>query len=321
VISIQSAGESWLASVSLARSKKTHLTYSTAFTYFMKSLIRHGINPADKVKDISAKSVIQLSDDLKVLAPTTEKLYLGAVRGFYKFLLSEEWAPINMAKIDAVITQRSRRPGVRVPLFAAPEIKLVLTRLDAMPISRDPEIKLRDLRDKALIITLAHTGLRIHEACNLTRGGLDMNEGQALVIGKGNKQSIVRFTGKSLKSIKAYLTARAPLDGGTGKPLSVLPIFARHDAGAGRKIKPITTQTGREIVKATISKLLSADEMKRITPHSFRHYFVTEILRVTHNLKLAQSLARHENIEMTQRYAHLSDDELDKGFHDVFETK
>jgi hypothetical protein len=42
-------------------------------------------------------------------------------------------------------------------------------------------------------------------------------------------------------------------------------------------------------------------------------------LRGSGNLKMAQELARHKNIAVTQRYAHLSDDELDKGYWDVFE--
>jgi site-specific recombinase XerC len=56
-------------------------------------------------------------------------------------------------------------------------------------------------------------------------------------------------------------------------------------------------------------------------PHSFRYYFVTTILRASGNLKLAQELARHSNIQITQRYAHLSDDELDKGYYEIFEGK
>ena len=39
------------------------------------------------------------------------------------------------------------------------------------------------------------------------------------------------------------------------------------------------------------------------------------------NLKLAQELARHRNIAVTQRYAHLSSDELDQGYYDVFDSK
>jgi site-specific recombinase XerD len=226
-----------------------------------------------------------------------------------------------MAKVESLITQRARRPGKRYPQFAAVEIEQVLERIETMPITKEPNQRLRDLRDRALILTLADTGLRIHEACNLTRGDVDMNEGQALIVGKGNKQAMIRFSSRSLKAIKAYFRERATLDGGTGKPLSVLPIFARHDAGAGRKVKPITTETGRAIVKERVKQLLSGEEMKRITPHSFRHYFVTAILKSSGNLKLAQELARHSSIEMTQRYAHLSNEELDRGYYDVFEKE
>lgn len=48
---------------------------------------------------------------------------------------------------------------------------------------------------------------------------------------------------------------------------------------------------------------------------------VATILHATGNLKLAQVLARHSNIQGTQRYAHLSDDELDKGYYGIFEKK
>jgi integrase len=68
-----------------------------------------------------------------------------------------------------------------------------------------------------------------------------------------------------------------------------------------------------------VRSILGDQAAGRITPHSFRHYFVTTVLRGSGNLKLAQALARHRNIQVTQRYAHLTDDELDRGFHDVFE--
>jgi site-specific recombinase XerD len=48
---------------------------------------------------------------------------------------------------------------------------------------------------------------------------------------------------------------------------------------------------------------------------------VTTVLRGSGgNLKLAQELARHRSIAVTQRYAHLSDDELDRGYHEIFES-
>ena len=103
--------------------------------------------------------------------------------------------------------------------------------------------------------------------------------------------------------------------------MTALPLFARHDKGAGKKIKPITTTTGRNIVTERVKQILGESATGKITPHSFRHYFVTTVLRGSGNLKLAQELARHANIQVTQRYAHLSDDELDKGYYNIFERK
>ena len=70
-----------------------------------------------------------------------------------------------------------------------------------------------------------------------------------------------------------------------------------------------------------VVEALGASAEGTITPHSFRHYFVTVVLRASGNLKLAQELARHQSITVTQRYAHLSDDELDKGYYNIFESR
>ena len=103
--------------------------------------------------------------------------------------------------------------------------------------------------------------------------------------------------------------------------VGALPLFARHDKGAGKKIKTITTASGRNIVKNWVRQTLGDKAVGTITPHSFRHYFVTTVLRASGNLKLAQELARHSNIQVTQRYAHLSNDELDKGYYEIFEKE
>lgn len=83
----------------------------------------------------------------------------------------------------------------------------------------------------------------------------------------------------------------------------------------------MTTTTGRNIVTQWVQALLGKDAVGSITPHSFRHYFVTRVLQSSGNLKLAQELARHVNIQVTTRYAHLSDDELDKGYYQILNRK
>jgi integrase len=137
-----------------------------------------------------------------------------------------------------------------------------------------------------------------------------------------DRQAVVRFSQRSLAALKDYLSARAALDGASGRPLASLPLFARHDRGAGKKVKSITPTTGRNIVARHVREAAGESAAGAITPHSFRHYFVTTVLRGSGgNLKLAQELARHRNIAVTQRYAHLSDEELDQSYWEIFDEK
>lgn len=320
----------YLDIVKLARSEHTARTYSNALRIFQQVLLQNNLDPnASPADSIKEDAIAWLAHYLKDRAPSTERLYLQAATGFYEFLAAERLADVNLPRVRSLIRQRARRPGIRLPQFPANDIERVLafisdtTNISLLSASEQDKANehLRAMRDRAFLLTLADTGLRVHEACKLRRGDVDWNEGRAVIIGKGDKQAVIRFSTRSMKALKDYLALRAGPDGGSGKPLSSLPLFARHDKGAGKKIKPITTATGRNIVNERVKQALGEDAQGRITPHSFRHYFVTTVLRASGNLKLAQELARHANIQVTQRYAHLSDDELDKGYYDIFEQQ
>ena len=321
----------YLRLVERSRSKHTKLSYKNALQVFSEVLRKQTLDPSTTpIENLTEELLGPLVDHLHVFSPATEQLYLQAVKGFYLYIDSERLAPINQSRVAVLIRQRSRRPGVRIPDFPAHDIESLLNKVEQVDnlitSAQDDEeevlnVKLRAYRDRAFLLTLADTGFRVHEACNVRRGDIDWNEQRAVVIGKGNKQAVIRFTTRSLQAMKEYLALRAVLDGNSGKPLGSLPLFARHDKGAGKKIKPITPTTGRNIVKERVEQILGKEMIGKITPHSFRHYFVTTVLRGTGNLKIAQELARHKNIQVTQRYTHLSDDELDKAYHDVFEKK
>jgi integrase/recombinase XerC len=338
VVTIKQAMLQFIENVNLARSKNTADTYGFAMRAFSALL-------ADNKIDIETGPVAELSEDaigwfaawLKDHSPATERLYLQAATGFYEFLAAERLLSPNLPRLKLLVRQRSRRTGQRLPQFPREAIEKVLAYIQEppSPTSQDAAIegderrqpkdiseteKLRYQRDRAFLVTLADTGLRVHEACNLRRGDIDWNEGRAIIIGKGDKQAVIRFSTRSMAALKDYLSARSKLDGAAGRPLQSLPLFARHDKGAGKKVKSMTTATGRNIVDDRVREALGDESEGKITPHSFRHYFVTTVLRASGNLKLAQELARHANISVTQRYAHISDDELDKGYFEIFEN-
>ncbi len=321
-LTIAQAMENYLESVRLARSVNTSRSYANAMHLLSSVLRQNGLDPqTGAITEIAEEALAWMALALKNYAPASEQLYLSATTGFFKYLAAERLADVNLPRLDLLRIQRSRRSGQRLPQFPREDIERVIEYVNNFTnnYEEDQIIRLREMRDRAFLLTLADTGLRVHEACNLRRGDIDWNEGRAMIIGKGDKQAIVRFSGRSLSSLKSYLGIRATLDGGSGRPLASLPLFARHDKGAGKKIKPMTTTTGRNIVSERVRQALGDEAEGRITPHSFRHYFVTTVLRASGNLKLAQELARHASIQVTQRYAHLSNDELDRGYHEIFE--
>jgi integrase/recombinase XerC len=348
VKSISQASEAYLKNIVRSRSKRTGQIYRTGMAVFLRMLSDQGID-IDKtsINQLTENAVSQFIEYLETAdleaarekkkeekvndkksqkansegyAVATEKLYLVALSRFYKYLTAQGIKDMNLPRVELIIQSNSRKAGRRLPQFPVDKIKQVLLyaeTLNAIPTTDQVEL-LCNLRDRALILTLADTGLRIHEACKLQRGNVDLNEGQALLIGKGNQEALIRFSARAIAAIRDYLRERAKLDGASQKQLYLLPVFSRHDRAAGTKIKPISTTTGRAIISRRVTEAIGEETEWQITPHTFRHYFVTSILRAKGNLKMAQDLARHKSINSTQIYAHLSNDELDQGYHDIF---
>ena len=314
--------QKYLNSVKLSRSANTFRTYTNAMNLFTDVLSANEIKAEEvSVDALPEESVIWMLNALKDFSSATEQVYITSVVGFFEFIAGENLAQVNLPRVRLLIKQRARRPGIRLPQFPKNAIDSVLeyaATLVSEP-SESQSDRLINLRDRAFLLTLSDTGLRVHEACNLRRGDIDWLEHRAIVIGKGNKEAVVRFSRRSIEALKTYLAERAILDGNSGRALASQPVFARHDRGAGKKVKPISTTTGREIVNQRVREALGEDAVGTITPHSFRHYFVTTILGSTGNLKLAQVLARHTNIAVTQRYSHLSDSELDQEYQQIFD--
>ena len=319
-IQIKKAVEEFLENERLTRSENTEKTYRNAMNAFMEMLEENGIASTDMISVLKEDHIAKFARYLKLYSPATESLYINVAKNFYEFLIAENWMDFNIYQTKLLIRNRTRKPGIRLPQFPKEEIIKVLEyaeKLPSLPCETERD-RLVNLRDGAFLITLADTGLRVHEACALRAGNVNWYDKRAEVIGKGNKQAVVRFSDRSVTAIRNYMNERAVIDGSTGRMLATLPIFSRHDKGAGKEILPISTKTGRDIVNTRVRECLGDAAVGTITPHSFRHYFVTNVLNKTGNLKIAQEFARHSTVNVTQRYAHLTDRELDDTYNDIF---
>jgi site-specific recombinase XerD len=280
-------------------SPRTITTYGQALKKFA-SLVG-----GEKVP-LTHDTFILFIDKIKDLNKSSQGIYRTAVLGLFDCASGLDTS-IDYAAVVRYNHKNKRKPGRSITDVELEPINQVLKYCEG--IRGDVFV----MRDRALILTLADTGLRISEACDLTRGGVNWLNGRAIVTGKGDVTDVVRFSIRSMKALQEYFIERK--DGSSGKPLASLPLFSRHDDGAGGKLAALTTSGAWQAIKHRIHD--AGIDPKSIRVHDFRHYFVSVIVMLTGDIKMAQTLARHKNITVTQRYAHL-DGKADEAYDKIF---
>ncbi|MBI5944439.1 MAG: tyrosine-type recombinase/integrase [Chloroflexi bacterium] len=292
----------------LDRSPCTIFTYRNALQQF-----QHSIGEEDA--ELNTETYKAFLATLKSRSPSTQRVYTTAVRKFYAFCKSG-----NPAELKEATQHSTRKQGKRIVNFNREAVEKVIeycSSLNGDP-SSSSRIKLEALRDRAFVLTLVDTGLRISEACALKRSDIDWMEQRAIIIGKGDKQAVIRFSNRSVEALKGYLHARSVVEPNSRTPLGSQPIFARHDIRASKKIRPITSGGMWKAIKSRIEE--AGVDRSDVRIHDFRHYFVTMTYLAKGNLKLSQELARHESITTTNRYAHFGS-ETDAAYDEIFNKK
>lgn len=253
--------------------------------------------------------------EIKDYAPSTKQIWRSALLGLYTFCRSND-----LAEIQGIIRHYTRKQGKRIVNFDREAVEKVIeycSRLGG---------DLPALRDRAFVLTLADTGLRISEACALKRGDIDWLEARAVIVGKGDKQAVIRFSERSIHALREYHTACASIEPNTRIPLRSQPVFLRHDIRASKRIKPISASgmwtaikgDPQQGIKGRIEEAGVERSLVRI--HDFRHYFVTMTYLAKRDIKLSQELARHSSIDTTNRYTHFGG-EADAAYDEIFNKR
>ena len=275
----------WLLEDQLVSERTLH-TYLAAFSRFVRFLHNRAfwdkIATASGDKTAAGPTHLHADDVLRLQAE------LRQVRRVHRPPSRQVRVP---SEEDVAALVRAARAGA-----AADQAEDVAARGD-----------LRRLRDIAMLELLRSSGIRVGELVSLRRRDLEpapagqAPPGRLRVMGKGRKERWAYADADAWAAMRAYLQARASLDGHAGKSLGGLPLFARHDKGAGASVLPLTTRS----VQIVIEKLARRAGLveQGISPHSLRHYFATRLLRVTGNLAVVQDLLDHRSPETTRIYA------------------
>jgi site-specific recombinase XerD len=311
--------EAFRRDLGIRRSPHTVEAYTTALRHFeafcAETMGPPGELPTTEITPDVAMAFVRWLQASNPVSHTTLDNYLTAISRFYRWLMLENrasFAAADYARLQERLTDvRGRRPPRPLPHVPAEDaVQTLVQAAYAVPLADDPNTDkgrratLRRLRDIALLEVLRSSGARVGEIVALRRGDLDYERRGAVVTGKGRKQRIVYFDDKAWGALTHYLKAR--VDGAGGRSLASLPLFSRHDLGAGDRVLPLTTNTVRTVLN-NLCQVAGLDES--ITPHLLRHRFATGVLLATHDLAATQDLLGHASPTTTRIYAKLTDED------------
>lgn len=232
------------------------------------------------------------------LKKNTQNYHLIALRTFLKYLSRRDVKTLSPEKIE--LAKQSERT---VEFLEAEE----LNRLLQVPQHENKGIV--SIRDKAILELLFSTGLRVSELANLKIDQVNLKRDEFTVRGKGDKPRVVFLSDEAKAAVKAYLALRRD-----PSP----HIFVSHDrAGKGRDSGPLTPRSVQRLIQRYAAM---AGITKRITPHTMRHTFATDLLLSGADIRAVQSLLGHASIMTTQIYTHVTNKQL-KEVHRKFHGK
>lgn len=222
---------------------------------------------------------------------------MAAVRSFFRYFVTRGDLAKNPA--DDLSTPKMRRP---LPTFLGVDA--------AAEVMRAPAVETpAGLRDRAMLEVLYGSGLRVSELCGLDLDHVDWSASCVRVLGKGNKERIVPLGRHAKDAIEAYLDQRDALR--SAKQRTATPQAALFLATGGRRI-------GVRWVQKLVHRYgaLGAGRAD-LHPHALRHTCATHMLEGGADLRAIQEMLGHASLATTQRYTHLSLNQLMKVYDDA----
>ncbi|EGQ7918828.1 tyrosine recombinase XerC [Vibrio parahaemolyticus] len=203
---------------------------------------------------------------------------LSSLRSFFDFLILRGEMSANPAK--GVSAPRKKRPLPK--------------NLDVDEVNQLLEVNEDDplaIRDRAMMELMYGAGLRLAELVSVDVRDVQLRSGELRVIGKGDKERKVPFSGMATEWVGKWLRVRSDLAAPGEPALFVSKLGTRI---SHRSVQKRMAEWGQKQSVAS-----------HISPHKLRHSFATHMLESSNNLRAVQELLGHENISTTQIYTHL----------------
>jgi len=252
-------------------------TLASSFTSVMLFLDfygKSGKSAIEKIERVDLEAFIEHEQD-RGLRISTLRTRLACIIAFLHFLMEQEVVPGSLLKRGIKL----KLPEVLPRAMNPADVRKLLCAID-------------DIRDRALFLLLLRTGMRIGEALGLGLNDLDI-KGRKVHLYEGEKNSmgrVVYLSDDALFAIKLWLRRRDK---------------DKEFVFYGQSNGHLCYSTGRGLFMKYLKK--AGLDQKGYTVHCLRHTFASELLNAGMRLECLQQLLGHQDIEVTRRYARLTD--------------
>jgi integrase/recombinase XerD len=246
----------------------------TAVRFFLNFCGKSGKRDLQEIERADLEAFIESEQD-RGLRISTVRTRLACIIAFLHFLVEQEVIAGSILKRR----MKLKLPDVLPRAMNPSDVKKLLSAID-------------DIRDRALILLLLRTGMRIGEALGLRLNDLDIRDRKVHLFqgGKNSMGRVVYLSDDVLLALKGWLRQRDQ---------------NKEFVFYGQGNKPVCYSTGRSRFVKYIQK--AGLEPKGYTVHCLRHTFASELLNAGMRLECLQQLMGHQDIEVTRRYARLTD--------------
>jgi integrase/recombinase XerC len=234
-----------------------------------------------------------LGEIAKRVAPPSISRNISSVRALCDYLLRS-----GDLRSNPSATLRSPKLRRKLPRFLTAE---AAADVMAAPLGLETGRAVAHLRDALALELLYGSGIRVSELATLDLGQISSASAEVRVLGKGRKERIVPLGSKAQAALEAYLPRRAEL---------------RHPkSGAFDQNALLLGQAGKRLSVRWLQKLVKrygalGAGRSDLHPHALRHSCATHMLEGGADLRAIQEMLGHSSLSTTQRYTHVSLDQL-----------
>ena len=259
--------------------------YMGDYAHLSRFMIEQNIVP-EQVTLVHLQQLLKSFSDLDI-APTTQRRMIAGWRQFYRMLVVGDIVKENPAELLDLPLRPRHLPDV----LTDDEITRIQQTFDLSI----PE----QFRNYVIVEVLYGCGLRVSELVNLKLSNIYADEQYLQVVGKGNKERWVPINPHALSLLGDYIhLVRSHVDAKPGEEKYVF--LNRRGAHLTRQMVFIFLQQAVD----------AAGIGKKVSPHSLRHSFATELVSNGADLRAVQEMLGHESISTTEIYTHISRDSL-----------